>query len=121
MRQIHEQDETDEQEQTRADHGEVVAPDDEERVRDKEGQDNHADPAHDLGSPEAVLYGGAAVLGRPYSDEHKRHEDVEETEGEVDALHCNVSVALFAVALDVDVIQREVGKLLHGPVGEHDP
>jgi hypothetical protein len=28
---------------------------------------------------------------------------------------------LFAVALDVDVIEGKVGELLHGPVGEHDP
>jgi hypothetical protein len=28
---------------------------------------------------------------------------------------------LFTVAFDVDVIQSEVGKLLHSPVGEHDP
>jgi hypothetical protein len=28
---------------------------------------------------------------------------------------------LFAVALDVDIIQGKVGQLLHGPVGEHDP
>jgi hypothetical protein len=46
---------------------------------------------------------------------------VEETEGEVDALHSNVSVALLAVALDVDVVQSKMGEFLHSPVREHDP
>jgi hypothetical protein len=46
---------------------------------------------------------------------------VEETESEVDALNSDIAVALFAVALDVDVVKSEVGELLHGPVGEHDP
>jgi hypothetical protein len=63
----------------------------------------------------------ATVLGGPDTDEHERHEDVEEAEGEVDALHSNVSVALLAVALDVDVVQSKMGELLHGPVREHDP
>jgi len=121
MRQIDKQNESNEKEQTRANHGKIVAPDDEERVRDEKGQNDHANPAHDLGKPETVLYGRATVLGRPYSDEHKRHNDVEETEREVDALYCDISVTLFAVAFDVDIVQSEVSQLLHGPVGEHDP
>lgn len=121
MRQVDEQDQANEQEETGARHGEVVAPDDEERVRDEEGEDDHGDPAEDLGAPEAVLDGRAAVLGGPDADEHEGHEDVEEAEGEVDALDGDEAVALLAVALDVDVVERELGELLHGPVREHDP
>ena len=121
MRQIDKQNKTDEEEQACAHHSKVVSPYDEERVRDEKGQDNHAHPAEDLGQPEAVLDSSARVLGCPYSDEHQCHEDVEKTEGKVDALHRDVSIALLAVALDVDVIEGEVGQLLHGPVGEHDP
>jgi hypothetical protein len=78
MRQINQQDKANKQEQARANHGEVIAPDDEERVRNEKRQDNHADPAHNLGHPEAVLNRRAAVLGRPHSDKHERHEHVEE-------------------------------------------
>jgi hypothetical protein len=46
---------------------------------------------------------------------------VEESESKVDALYRNISIALLAVAFDVDVIEGEVGELLHGPVREHDP
>lgn len=121
MRQVHQEDESDEQEQARANHGKVVAPHDEERVRDEEGQDNHANPAEDLGRPEAVLYRRAPVLRRPHANQHQRHQDVEEGEGEVDPLHCDIAVALLSVALDVHVVKGEVRQLLHGPVGEHDP
>jgi hypothetical protein len=119
--QINQQNEPNKQEQTSANHRKVVAPDNEERVWNEKRQDHHADPAHDLGHPEAVLDGRAAVLGRPHSNKHERHEHVEEAKGEVDALHGNVAVALLAVALDVDVVKREVGEFLHGPVREHDP
>lgn len=46
---------------------------------------------------------------------------MEKAEGEVDALYRNIAVALFAVAFDVDIVEGEMGELLHGPVGEHDP
>lgn len=46
---------------------------------------------------------------------------MEEAECEVDALHRNVSVALLAMAFNVDVVQGEVRELLHSPIGEHDP
>jgi hypothetical protein len=121
VRQIDQQNQTNEQEQAGPGHGEVVAPNDEERVGNEEGEDDHANPAQDLRCPKAVLDLGAAVLGGPHTDEHQGHEDVEETEGEVDALHCNEAIALLAVALDVDIVQGELGQLLHGPVGEHDP
>jgi hypothetical protein len=121
VRQIDKQNETDKQEQARADHRKVVAPHDEERVRNEESQDNHANPSQHLWRPETVLNRRATVLRRPYSNEHKRHEDVEEAERKVDALHCNISVTLFAVAFYVDVIESEVGELLHSPVREHDP
>ena len=121
MRQVDQQDKTNEQEQTGAGHGKVVAPDDEERVRDEESQDDHENPAKNLRAPETVLDLCAAVLGRPDTDEHESHEDVEEAESKVDALHRDVAVALLAVALDVDIVQGELRELLHGPVGEHDP
>ena len=119
--QIDEQNQANEQEETGSNHGKVVAPDDEERVGDEEGEDDHADPSKNLGAPEAVLDLGAAILGGADADEHEGHEDVEEAEGEVDALDGDEAVALLAVALDVDVVQGELGQLLHGPVGEHDP
>lgn len=121
MRKVDEQDQADEEEEACANHGEVVAPDDEEGVRNEEGQDHQGQPGDDLGPPEAVLDGRTAVLGAPHADEHHGHDDVEEAERKVDALHRDVAVALLAVALDVDVVQGEVRELLHGPVGEHDP
>lgn len=121
VRQIDQQNQTNEQEQAGSGHGEVVAPNDKERVGNEEGENNHANPAQDLGRPKAVLDLRAAVLGGPHTDEHQGHEDVEEAEGEVDALHGNEAIALFPVALDVDIVQGELGQLLHGPVGEHDP
>jgi hypothetical protein len=36
-------------------------------------------------------------------------------------LNCDISIALFPVALDVHVVQGEVRQLLHSPVCEHDP
>lgn len=121
MCQVDQQNQANEQEQAGTSHGEVVAPHDEERVRDEEGQDNHGDPADDLGAPEAVLNLCAAVLGGANTNKHKRHEDVEEAESEIDALHSDEAVALLAVTLDVDIVQGELRQLLHGPVGEHDP
>lgn len=121
MRKVDQQDETNEQEEARANHGEVVAPNDEERVRNEKGENDHADPGDKLGSPESVLDWRASVLRVPDTDEHHGHDDVEETEGEIDALDRDVAVALLAVALDVDVVECEVRQLLHGPVREHDP
>ena len=118
---VDKEDQADEQKEAGTNHGKVIAPYDEERIRDEEGQDHKGQPGDDLWTPESVLDGGAAILGAPHADEHHGHDDVEESECEVDALHRDVAVTLLAVALDVDVIQGEVREFLHSPIGEHYP
>lgn len=121
MCEVNQQNETNQQEQTGSDHGDVVSPDNKEWVRNEEGKDDHGKPADDLWAPESILNWCAAILGRSYSEKHQSHEDVEETQGEVDPLYRDVSVALFPVALDVHVVQGEMRQFLHSPIREHDP
>lgn len=109
MSQVNEQNQANEQEETGAHHGDIVAPENEEGVRNKKGQHDHDEPGNDLGTPEAVLNGRATVFGAADTDEHHGHDEVKEAESEVDALHSDISIALLAVALDVDVVQGEMG------------
>lgn len=46
---------------------------------------------------------------------------MKETESEVDSLDSDITIALFALAGDVHVIQRKMLQLLEGPWCEHQP
>lgn len=62
MGKVDQKDQTDEQEKAGTNHGKVIAPNDEEGVWNEEGQDHESQPRDDLGTPESVLNGRAAVL-----------------------------------------------------------
>lgn len=69
MREIDEEDKAKQEEQHRADEGNVVAVDQEEPLRDEEGHDHETDPENDLRTPEPILQGCSAIFGCPDTEE----------------------------------------------------
>lgn len=121
MRKINQQDQTDQEEEDGTDESNIVAPEGEEGVWNQEGDDNKTNPGNQLGTPEAILNGRSLVSGVADSDEEERENEMEETQGEVDAVYGGESIALFASACDGGIVEQDVLKLLYSPVGEHNP
>lgn len=60
--QIHQQNETEKEEEHGADERDVMAVNEEERLGDEERHDDKGDPQNDLGAPEAVLEDGPTIF-----------------------------------------------------------
>lgn len=121
MRQIDKQNQTEENVEYGTDDGDVLAPHDEEVIRNEEGDDDQTEPSDNLRSPEAVLNRRPLVFGATDADEEKSHDEVEEPKGEIDAMYRDVAITTRAIAGNGGVIQKGVFELLDRPVGEHDP
>lgn len=121
MSQVDQENETKKQEQDSADQSDIVAPDDEEAIRNQEGNDNETDPGDQLGSPEAVLNSRSLVACVLDADEQQGHDEMEEAESEVDTVDSGEAIACLAVAGDCSEIEQDMLEFLDGPVGEHDP
>lgn len=119
--QIHQQDQSQKQEENGAYKCNIVAPDLEETVWDQEAEHNQAQPDDNLGSPEAILQRGSGVLGGVDTDQQDGQYEVEQAQRKVDAMHGGKAKAFVSEAVHHDIIQQNVLQLLDGPFGEHDP
>lgn len=66
VREIHQQNQTEKQEQDRSTERDIVSPDFEESVWYQEGEDHQAQPCNDLRSPESILDRCTAVFRAVY-------------------------------------------------------
>jgi len=121
MSQVYQENEAEKQEQHSADQSDIVAPDDEEAVRNQEGDDDQSDPGNYLGTPEAVLDSRSLVACVLDANEQQGHDGVEKSESKVDAVNSSEAIAGLAVAGDGGEVEQDVLEFLDGPVGEHDP
>lgn len=121
MSQVNQENETKKQEQDSADQSDIIAPDNEEAIRNQEGNDNETDPSNQFGSPEAILNSRSLVARVLDADQQEGHDEVEEAESEVDTVDSGEAVAGLAIAGDCSEIEQNMLEFLDGPVGEHDP
>ena len=121
VRQVHQEDEAEENEEHGSDEGTIFAPHLKEGLWDEESQDNKCEPQYDLRAPISVLQGCAAVSGRLDAKEKYGEGEMEEPEPKVDSLNSNISIALFALTADGHVVERQVFQLLQSPRSEHEP
>lgn len=121
MRQIHQQYQSQQQEQYRTHQRDIVPPDLEEAVRDQEADHNQPQPRNDLRSPESVLNRRARIFRRIYPQQHDRQHGMEQSQGEVDAVYSGEPEAFVPGAVDGDVVEQDALQLLDGPGGEHQP
>ena len=63
MSEINEQDQAEEDEDCGANNGDIVAPEDEETVRNEEGDDGEDKPEQDLGTPPAARGVSSMIRG----------------------------------------------------------
>lgn len=108
MGKVDEQNKSKEEEQYAATEGDVVAPEHEELVRDKEREDDEGKPGNDLGAPVAILDRSPRVLRGCDAEEEAGKDQVEETESEVDAMDGKPAVTLSGRAIYLDVVKCQM-------------
>lgn len=121
MSQVDQENETKEQEQDSTDQSDIVAPEDEESVRDQEGDDNETNPSDQLGPPETILNSRSLVACVLDANQQESHDEVEEAESKVDTVDSGKAIAGLAVAGDCSEVEQNMLEFLDSPVGEHDP
>lgn len=121
MREIHQQNQSKQEEQDGSDECDIVSPNFKERVRDEESDDNQAQPSDYFRSPKAVLNRCAAVFRAVHSQKKYCMNGVETAEGEVHAVNGGEPEALFTGAVDGDIVEEDALELLDGPVGHGEP
>ena len=121
MRQVDEQNQSEQQEQDRPHQRNVIPPYFKEPIGNQERRHNQPQPDDDLGPPESVLDGSALVSRVVDADQQHGHGQMEDSEGEVDAMHRREAETRVSRAADRDVVEEHALELLDRPVGEHEP
>lgn len=121
VREIHEEDETKQQEEHRADESDVVAVDEEERFGNEERHDQKSDPDNHFRTPVSVLQGCSAISRCPDTEKQERHDEMKQPQSEVDPMNSHPTIALFTIASNLHIIKGHMLQFLQRPRCEHDP
>lgn len=121
MRQINQEDKADQEEEDGANQSNIIAPEDEEAVGNEEGNDDETNPGRQFRTPETILNCGSLIPGAVDANEEQRQDEVQEAQGEVDAVDGGVAIAVFAHTANGGKVQQHLLQLLNSPVGEQNP
>jgi len=104
MREVDEKNETKEDENRSSDEGNIIAPEHEKAVGDKEADGDKDNPQENLRAPPSVLDGSPLIPGISNADEGSTEDGVEQGEGKANTMHRQYAITLVVRTIHLDVV-----------------
>lgn len=121
MGEIDEKNQAQENEESGANHGHVISPEHEERVRYEEGDGHQDQPEENLGAPPSILNCSAFITSVPDTNERKTEDCMDESKSKADSVHRKNTIAFVACAVHLNVVVAPFLYLLYSDVCLHYP